>query len=57
MTNLMLSWQQATLMALACGVARVVLEHAGLPTEESRIAHREGWEGCLSNLRGRVFGD
>ncbi|HEY7968079.1 MAG TPA: SRPBCC domain-containing protein [Solirubrobacteraceae bacterium] len=36
---------------------RVVLEHAGLPTEESRTAHREGWEGCLSNLRGRMFGD
>ena len=36
---------------------RVVLEHAGLSTEESRAAHREGWEGCLSNLRGRMFGD
>ncbi len=29
MTNLMLSWQQATLLALGCGVAGVVLVHAG----------------------------
>ena len=29
MTNLMLSWQQATLLALGCGVAGVLLGHAG----------------------------
>jgi hypothetical protein len=29
MTNLMLSWQQATLLALGCGVAGVVLVYAG----------------------------
>jgi PAP2 superfamily len=29
MTNLMLSWQQAALLALGCGVAGVVLVHAG----------------------------
>jgi hypothetical protein len=29
MTNLMLSWQQATLLALGCGVAGVALGHAG----------------------------
>jgi hypothetical protein len=29
MTNLMLSWQQATLLAPGCGVAGVVLVHAG----------------------------
>src|SRR5579859_6951865 len=29
MTNLMLSWQQAALLALSCGVAGVMLVHRG----------------------------
>jgi uncharacterized protein YndB with AHSA1/START domain len=33
----------------------VVLEHIGLVTPESRDQHRHGWEGCLENLRTRIF--
>jgi uncharacterized protein YndB with AHSA1/START domain len=36
---------------------RVVLEHTGLGSEESRIRHGEGWQGALENLRERIFGD
>jgi uncharacterized protein YndB with AHSA1/START domain len=28
----------------------VVLTHAGLPTEQQRDAHRQGWVGCFDNL-------
>jgi hypothetical protein len=42
MTNLMLSWQQATLMALACGVAGVVLVHAGHVSRAWRWGTRVG---------------
>ncbi len=37
------------------GRTTVRLEHAGIPTAESRANHRHGWLGCLENLRGRVF--
>jgi len=29
---------------------RVVIEHAGLPTDESRERHGVGWSGCLDQL-------
>jgi uncharacterized protein YndB with AHSA1/START domain len=36
---------------------RVVLEHSGLGSEESRVRHGEGWRGAMDNLRDRIFGD
>lgn len=33
----------------------VVLEHSGLPSEESRRGHNDGWDGALENLARRVF--
>jgi glutathione S-transferase len=36
---------------------RVVLEHAGLGSEESRTRHGAGWQGAMDNLRDRIFGD
>jgi uncharacterized protein YndB with AHSA1/START domain len=33
----------------------VVIEHAGLPTAESRERHSAGWTACLTNLAQRVF--
>jgi Activator of Hsp90 ATPase homolog 1-like protein len=33
----------------------VVLTHTGLPTEETRDAHEDGWIKCLDNLEIRVF--
>ena len=33
----------------------VVLEHSDLASPESRDQHRVGWEGCLENLRARIF--
>jgi len=35
----------------------VVLEHSGLASEDSRLAHGEGWRACLDNLASRVFTD
>lgn len=35
---------------------RVVLEHAGLGSEESRSRHAEGWKGAFENLGERIFG-
>jgi len=35
---------------------RVVLEHAGLGSEESRGRHGEGWNGAFDSLRERIFG-
>ena len=32
----------------------VVLTHTGLPSEESRAKHQEGWFGCLDRLVVRV---
>jgi uncharacterized protein YndB with AHSA1/START domain len=34
------------------GGTEVVLRHEGLPTEESRERHGEGWNGCLEKLAG-----
>ncbi len=34
----------------------VVLEHAGLASEESRARHDHGWAGALDNLGERIFG-
>ena len=28
----------------------VVLTHTGLPSEESRVSHEHGWNGCLGSL-------
>lgn len=39
------------------GRTRVVLEHTGLASEESRRLHGEGWMGAFDNLGERVFGD
>lgn len=33
----------------------VVLTHTGLPSEESRDAHEDGWDKCLANLEARVL--
>lgn len=33
----------------------VVLEHAGLTSEESRAGHESGWIGVLENLGRRIF--
>lgn len=33
----------------------VVLEHSGLPSEESRLAHGGGWGGALESLARQVF--
>jgi uncharacterized protein YndB with AHSA1/START domain len=33
----------------------VVLTHTGLPSEESRRDHEDGWTKCLDNLETRVF--
>lgn len=33
----------------------VVLEHSGLPSEESRRGHADGWTGTLESLASRVF--
>lgn len=39
----------------ACdGGTRVSIMHEGLPSEESRTAHEQGWHGCLGNLSDRV---
>ena len=35
----------------------VVLEHGGLPTEDSRLAHGSGWGGALDNLARQIFPD
>jgi hypothetical protein len=42
MTNLMLSWQQATLLALGCGVAGVTLVYAGHSVRGWRWGARVG---------------
>lgn len=34
----------------------VVLEHAGLASEQSRARHNHGWVGALDNLEQRIFG-
>lgn len=34
---------------------RVVLEHEGLASEESRSGHEAGWNGALDNLARRVI--
>lgn len=34
----------------------VVLEHAQLASEESRVRHGAGWRGVMENLERRVFG-
>lgn len=34
----------------------VVLEHSGLPSQESNERHAIGWEGIFANLASRVFG-
>ncbi|HUR86184.1 MAG TPA: SRPBCC domain-containing protein [Solirubrobacteraceae bacterium] len=34
----------------------VVLEHAGLASEQSRSRHDAGWAGAFDNLAGRIFG-
>ena len=33
----------------------VVLEHSNLESADSREKHRVGWEGCLENLKARIF--
>jgi uncharacterized protein YndB with AHSA1/START domain len=33
----------------------VVVEHSGLESADSREKHRVGWEGCLENLKARMF--
>lgn len=33
----------------------VVLEHSGLPSQQSREGHGEGWSACFDNLARRVF--
>jgi uncharacterized protein YndB with AHSA1/START domain len=33
----------------------VVLEHSGLPSQESREGHGTGWRGALDNLARRIF--
>jgi uncharacterized protein YndB with AHSA1/START domain len=33
----------------------VVLEHAELASQESRVRHAAGWEGSLDNLARRIF--
>jgi uncharacterized protein YndB with AHSA1/START domain len=33
----------------------VLLEHTGLPSEESRTRHGEGWRGTFENLARRIF--
>lgn len=33
----------------------VVLVHEGLPSDESRRRHDEGWHGTFDNLERRVF--
>jgi uncharacterized protein YndB with AHSA1/START domain len=33
----------------------VVLTHSGLPSEESRVDHEDGWSKCLDNLETRVL--
>ena len=35
----------------------VVLVHAGLPSDESRRRHDEGWRGTFDNLERRVLGN
>jgi len=35
----------------------VVLEHSGLPSEESRERHGAGWRGTFENLAQRVFNE
>ena len=39
------------------GRTRVVLEHTGLGSEESRQRHGDGWNGAFDNLGTRVFGN
>jgi len=36
---------------------RVVLEHVGLGSEDSRTRHAEGWNGAFDSLRDRIFGE
>jgi uncharacterized protein YndB with AHSA1/START domain len=36
---------------------RVVLEHAGLGSDQSGTRHTAGWNGAFDNLRDRIFGD
>lgn len=38
------------------GETEVVLTHQGFADARIRDLHGEGWEGCLANLEGRVFG-
>ena len=33
----------------------VVLTHSGLPSEESRLEHEDGWSKCFDNLESRVL--
>lgn len=37
------------------GGTRVVVEHTGLPSEESRERHEAGWSGCLRMLKVEVL--
>jgi uncharacterized protein YndB with AHSA1/START domain len=36
---------------------KVVLEHAGLASQESAVQHEAGWIGCLENLDARIFAE
>ena len=38
------------------GSTRVIVEHTGLPSEQSRQQHAAGWNGTFDNLALRVFG-
>jgi uncharacterized protein YndB with AHSA1/START domain len=37
------------------GRTTVVVLHEGLPGDEARAMHEQGWVGCLENLRSRVL--
>jgi predicted TIM-barrel fold metal-dependent hydrolase len=37
------------------GGTRVVLEHSGLASEESRVRHNADWNATLASLARRVF--
>jgi uncharacterized protein YndB with AHSA1/START domain len=41
--------------AEADGRTTVVLEHAGLTSDQSRADHTDGWVACLDTLAARVF--
>ena len=39
-------------LADADGATEVTMHHEGLPTEERRKGHEEGWTSCLNRLEG-----